>query len=322
MPEPEAQVKKTVQDNPSVFVLNRLFEKIIGRKLGNDVVVSQDNEKNTATRLIDMWFDHEDQMNDSKASDTDKQAWSRYMLSLFYEDAVNLVLNSQQYLDEGFLHLHKRRLLLFYQGNDTFMSIALVDYLALQAEMRDVAAADNYWQLFAYRDRYLAISGEGETAGLQIFRCLGMEEDGRIELNNSKECIKFLLASFLPEYQNTSTCYSSLSDGVQALKVRKFSSIYYERCGNGSIAAEDTDFCAEVNTGYQKLLGKNYPDVAQATTDTNICDQSERLADEQDRPSDGQDQPSDEGESNDPLYNKAKENLLPLIYFYVSLLSI
>ena len=312
-------MKKTVQDNPAMFTFDRLFEEIIGRKLGNDVVVSQANEENTATSLIDTWFDHEDQMNASKASDEDKQAWNRYMFSLFYEDAVNLILNSQQYIDEGFLHLHKRRLLLFYQGNDTFMSNAIVDYLALQAEMRDVAAADNYWKLFTYQDRYLAISGKDETAGLPMFSCFGTGEDVSIVLNNNKKCIKFLLASFFPEYQHAGTCYTSISDGVQALKVRKFSSIYYERCGNGSIVTEDTDFCAEVNTGYQKLLGKNYPDVAQATTDTNICYQSERPADEQDRPSDGQDQPSDEGESNDPLYNKAKENLLPLIYFYVSL---
>ena len=309
MSEREAQVKKTVQDELAVFTFDRLFEEIIGRKLGNDVVVDPNRsivvdgklQKKNDMHLIDNWFDQRDKINKGNISAEQKQAAHRFLNTLFYENAVDLILNSPQYLDEGFLHLHKRRLLLFYQGESTLMQNALTDYLSLQAEMRDVAAADNYWQLFTYRDRYLPISGSS-IRGLPISSCLDREytDDGNMKtmLSDNESCLQFLLASFLPDYQHRGTCYGAANSQVD--QPRKFSQVYYERCGDGSIEDKDKDFCDAIHTSYQELLGKNYPDIAHATVDNDICSASD-------------------DNNPDTLLSKAKENFLELIYFYVSL---
>ena len=291
-PEPTAQVKKTVQSNPGVFIYERLFEELIGRKLGNDIVVDLRDKDNNDSALISSWLD----LYNNDAGDSEKLQDG---LQVHYEKAVNLILNSQQYLDEGFLHLHKRRLLLFHQGEANFMRNASTDYYSLQAELRDVAAADNYWQLFTYRDRYFALNEVGITGACVDFSSM--------QLSKNSECIKFLLASFLQNYQHHETCYMKLDSSGDAN--RKFSSIYYNRCGDGSIATEDIAFCDEVNNGYEQLLGKSYREVASATVST--CSYGEY--------SNKEGTSDEEDISNDPMYTKVEENFLPLIYFYISL---
>ena len=328
VPEPEAEVKDSVQDNPAVFIFERLFEEIIGRKVGNEVVadpsatimVGDEVRIKDDISLIEKWFELKGERD--ALSDEDKQAMRDTALrNWFYPSAVNLILNSQQYLDEGFLHLHKRRLLLFHQGNTDFMRNAEADYLSLQAEMHDVAVADNYWQLFNYRQRYLSISSE-PTLGINISRACFDTESDPASLVASKECIDFLLASFLPDYHHDGICQEIVVDGTLGVRAYKFSSIYSERCGDGSIEPQDTAFCDTIDAGYQQLLGKNYADIAaEAEADASVCSDNSSSNGEPPEESDSVTVPTQQSppKDPDPLFAKAGQNFTKLIYFYVSL---
>lgn len=110
-------------DNKKVVQDTNLFERLIGRAVGN-------GDKDLLAKL--------------KAKT--------------YEQKVDIILHSEQFYREGFWYLHKQRLL---PGEISAASSSaerkLKDSLALKLELEDVARQDNYWEILTYHDRWLHI---------------------------------------------------------------------------------------------------------------------------------------------------------------------
>ena len=315
---PVAEVKDTYQDTAGWQIFSQLFEEIMGRSVGDTEVVShrQDNAI-TSVKLFAAWLKNRDNED-------------------YYVALVDLLLNSQQYIDEGFFHLHSSRLLLDGLGNEDFLRNSAHDFQALKLEMQHLAQTDNYWEMLTYRTKWLSIGYEDQS-GINLQTCMlifmddssddsyhrsssdeeeseGLSEDEKDSYVAYKQrlCIDFLLASFLPDY--------NYNEGSLCHKVglkneyfnKKFSSVFSTRCGEEDSVNKD-EFCQELNSGYQDVLGKNYYDIDRI--DTDVCNES--IGDKV--PEDGYDDNNSDSEVVDPLRTKISENIIKAIYFYISL---
>lgn len=68
------------------------------------------------------------------------------------------ILASDAYIEDGFFHLHRHRLLLQRPASPEAIDDSRYDYETLRLEMSDLAQADNYWDILSYRDRWLSIA--------------------------------------------------------------------------------------------------------------------------------------------------------------------
>ena len=68
----------------------------------------------------------------------------RKYAKLSYEQALTEMLASPAYIDEGFFHLHRQRLLLHYFEQAEYTQLG-EDYQALRLQLAEVARSDNYW---------------------------------------------------------------------------------------------------------------------------------------------------------------------------------
>ncbi|MDE3269661.1 MAG: DUF1588 domain-containing protein [Pseudomonadota bacterium] len=130
---PQANISASALNDPKQQMLNDLFLKIMGRNRGsNEVIKATDQPTLTIDKVLS-----------SRTVDGETIA-----KQTFYAALVPLLLDSQQFIDDGFIHLHNKRLLL--TSNSAHKP-------AYEYEMRAVAATDHYWDLFTYTDRYLPL---------------------------------------------------------------------------------------------------------------------------------------------------------------------
>ena len=130
---PTTEIKEAPSDDPDNQQLINLFSSIIGRQL---------NPTNPSDRNI------------------------AELAGKPYQQQVDAILNSQQFIDEGFFHLHQQRMSLLRRQDSATLDIigGPHDLDALRLEMKELAKKSrNYWDILNYRHRYLAFSYTGIT---------------------------------------------------------------------------------------------------------------------------------------------------------------
>ena len=231
-----ATVKVAATSNPAVVIVNKLFSMLIGR-------IPTPAERQS---LIVGY------------SDTNR--------TNFYRKLLDNILQSKLYHTEGFLYLHRERLLIEQRGTKTFLNNSLSDSEALQLELTDLSYANDYRRIFDYRDRWLNLSH------LQLNSCRywlqqlmqSQAEDGidaeQEESSAQRRCRLLLQASFDPLIKHY--LYANK-------KQLRFSSIYKPRCCPVQYGQEN--LCQRVDAGYQQLYGMNFCAVANrsATADNS-----------------------------------------------------
>ena len=79
-----------------------------------------------------------------------------------YKKKVDALLGSAQYVQEGFFHQHRERLLLHFQGSVSQDFRNKADYCALRLELAEQAKREqqnkDYWNILRYREKWLPIS--------------------------------------------------------------------------------------------------------------------------------------------------------------------
>lgn len=324
--EPEGNVKAALKNDPAYKAYSLLFNLVIGRDLGgHEEIKHQEEPSRNMTALFNFWRDDEKNIS----------------LDEFYLQTVDILLNSAQYVDEGFLHLHKRRLLLSYQYGGRVLADKKQDYDSFKAELANVAKTDDYAQLFTYRQRYLPLADnygnptkigtpplvQGGCVDKVIDQQKGKyskqeaQATANPKLTLTEKCKQFLLAKFLPGYNDPAICETDFSDSPPKQVANKFSVIYHQRCGP-SIAASDEAFCARLHKGYKDFLGKNYKDISKdrSVDDDRVC------ADEGNKNNGGDEDYDDSDDDSSQVANipadlniKLKDNFINLVYFYISL---
>ena len=237
--EPVAQLLDSRSDKPEVVQFNGLFYKLIGREVGN-------RDKNNIAGY-------------TKAA-LNKQE---------YAEQIDNILQSEQFYEEGFWHFHEDRLLL---GREVAYAEES-DRAALRREMADIARADNYWDIFTYRDRWLSLSD------LKLKKCkeyINTEGDASSP-NARNRCAHYLQAVMRPEVEHEDICisYQEEDEGIltQKEKARKFTDIYRDRCcASEGVASQDTDMCNKINNGYTNLFSEDFCAAAEKTVIDSHCD--------------------------------------------------
>ena len=158
---PTAETKDSIFDNPKVVQLNSLFLAVIGRGLNPN----EDKINKTASNLL-----------------KDKS----------YEEQVEDILNSQQFIDEGFFHFHQQRMSLLERLDTGIIEIfSPLDFEALRLELKELADKKNYWDILTYRHRYLPIDDLSSSGGAKL------ECKGTCKIDNvKKEIIKIINNEF------------------------------------------------------------------------------------------------------------------------------
>ena len=158
---PTAETKESSADDIGVKQLTSLFEAIIGRPPSNN----RDRKINNIA-ITDL-------INNIETT---------------HEQRVDAILNSQQFIDEGFFHFHEQRMLLLQrQDAATIDTIFPEDKHALQLELKEQAKnSQDYWDILRYRHRYLAL---GVLGGLMELRCSGNNENCNIDIGDVKRGI-------------------------------------------------------------------------------------------------------------------------------------
>lgn len=199
------ETKDSRADTPKVKQLTNLFESIIGRQLSH-----KDTEINEITPLD--------------------------LVDKSYEDQVDAILNSQQFIDDGFFYLHQQRMLLLKRLDASILEILSFKELDdLRLELRHLAEnSDDYWEILSYRYRYL-----------------NLDELGDALRSVAKEC-------------NTK-CRRDIKRGIERLitsedddNIKLYP--YHDRCCSESAEtlAKTQQFCQKLNTNTQKLFGKDF----------------------------------------------------------------
>ena len=154
---PTAEIKEAIADDRSVKQLSSLFLAIIGR------------QSNPSDKKIN-------------------NIASAKLRNSSYEKQVDALLNSQQFIDQGFFHFHEKRMLLLQrQDAATIDTIFPEDKHALQLELKELAKnSQNYWDILRYRHRYLAL---GVPGGLTDLRCRGSNGNCNIDIRDVKRGI-------------------------------------------------------------------------------------------------------------------------------------
>lgn len=155
-----------------------------------------------------------------------------------YQETLNKILAADVWYDEGFFHLHRQRLLLHPLSVSAFPgnSLHASDYRALQLEMREVARADNYWQLLNYRERWIDIA----TLSNDMRSC---RKYLRGWDNAPKECMDSLQREFFTKASKNSPLHKSLCTGATA-----------------------DSRLAQLNRGYQRLFAVDFCEVSKQVT--------------------------------------------------------
>ena len=107
----------------------------------------------------DKFADLKQQLQNELGSYTPQNASAHYQL------ALEKILASDAYFDDGFFHLHRHRLLLQRPDSEQAVRLSQHDYEELRMEMSDLARSDNYWDILSYRDRWLVNRELFETGG-------------------------------------------------------------------------------------------------------------------------------------------------------------
>ena len=130
---PTTAIKQTNTDDANIVQLNSLFQAIIGRPPGK-----VDHKINGITPA-------------NLAGLGDK--------IYTYEQQVEAILNSQQFIDRGFFHLHQQRMNLLERVDAGIIEIySPNDFGAIHLELNKLAEnSKNYWNILTYRHRYLPI---------------------------------------------------------------------------------------------------------------------------------------------------------------------
>lgn len=146
---PTAETKDSPADGKGEQQLTSLFEAIIGR------LPNKSDQKINGIVALDL---------------TDKPDATDEQRVITYKRQVDAILNSQQFIDEGFFRFHQQRMLLSErQDAATIDIITPEDFDALQLELKELAKnSQDYWDILRYRHRYLAL---GVFGGLQELRC-------------------------------------------------------------------------------------------------------------------------------------------------------
>ena len=222
-----AQVKVASSRDPAVVMVNRLFTMLIGRM---PTVV----ERQPLVRGY------------SDAARRD-----------FYQQVLDKILSSEVYHQEGFAHLHRQRLLLAQQGTDMFLFNSQRDYDALQLELRDLSYVDNYWDIFAYRQRWLPVQYLQLSSCVSWLRIITQEQQvsDNVAAKVQELCRKFLQASLDPTVEHF--FYSQ-----QQQQQPRFVNLYAPRC---CPQAQD-NICLALDANYQQLYRTSFCVVAKRKT--------------------------------------------------------
>lgn len=154
---PTAETKNAITDSKEARQLSSLFFAIIGR------------EPNPSDKKIN-------------------NIASIELLDRTYEEQVDALLNSQQFIDQGFFHFHEQRMLLLHrQDMATIDKIFPEDKHALQLELKELAKnSQDYWDILRYRHRYLAL---GSLGGLTDLVCDSSNGNCNINIGQVKQGI-------------------------------------------------------------------------------------------------------------------------------------
>ena len=221
---PTSETRDSNVDAPNVSQLTRLFEAIIGRQHNN-------NDAKLLTNLLK----HDDDTLEKRTTT--------------YKNQVDKILNSEQFIDEGFFHFHQQRMLLLKrQDAATIEVISERDYDSLRLELKDLAEnSQDYWDILRYRRRYLALGVGGGIIGFPCDRSTsGLCKPPTVEL--MKSMIVDIIQNIGISYPYRDRCCTG-SEGSYTTKTQleKQYEAFCSEAGERANEVFDKDFCSLAN---------------------------------------------------------------------------